>query len=335
MKRLLTLVLFSTLISINVVAQDFHLAQYDAPPLFLNPAMTGKFNGKYRLHAHYRTQWKVISTRPFTTGLISFDKAFGKWAFGVQLINNNAGAGSYNVAGGLVSAAYTLPLTKDGNHQLSIGVHGGAFQKSVDYNKLTFETQYTVQNGGGFNTSLPSGENIGNAQTIVPDVNAGLLYFYGKEEARVNPFVGYTLFHINQPSESFYNDKSNKLPMRHIGHVGVKYNLSESIQLLPKAIYMNQGNVNELLVSMVGHFYLKNMDSYIIFGPYYRTTLANQDAAVIELGGKFKDYIARVSYDINISTLKASTDGRGAFEISVTYIPKNRKPITVPNCPRI
>ena len=38
-------------------AQDPHLSLYDAAPLFLNPAMTGVFEGDWRLHGQYRTQW--------------------------------------------------------------------------------------------------------------------------------------------------------------------------------------------------------------------------------------------------------------------------------------
>ena len=32
--------------------QDFHLSQYDAASLNVNPGMTGVFKGDYRIHGH-------------------------------------------------------------------------------------------------------------------------------------------------------------------------------------------------------------------------------------------------------------------------------------------
>ena len=61
----------------------------------------------------------------------------------------------------------------------------------------------------------------------------------------------------------------------------------------------------------------------------------NKDAVIIELGVKYTKYTVRASYDINTSSLKAISNGRGGFEVSFTYIPAKLKPNPVPNCPRI
>jgi type IX secretion system PorP/SprF family membrane protein len=131
-----------------IVAQDFQLSQYDAPPMFLNPAMTGMFDGHYRVHAHYRTQWAAVSSKPFTTAGVSFDMPVKKFGIGAQVMNFRAGAGRYNVTSALLSFGYDLVFDKDNNHHLALGMQVGVLQKSINVSSLTFGNQYNGFNGG-------------------------------------------------------------------------------------------------------------------------------------------------------------------------------------------
>jgi type IX secretion system PorP/SprF family membrane protein len=310
-------------------AQDFHLSQYDAPPMFLNPAMTGMFDGKYRIHGHYRTQWAAVATKPFTTTGISFDMPIKKFGAGLQVMNYRAGAGNFNVLSVLLSMGYDVVLDKNRDHHIALGVQGGIVHKSFDVNKLTFGNQYTTTNQGSFDSNLPSGETFTNTSILTHDINAGFLYYYAKENIRVNPFIGFSAFHLTQPTESFY-EVNNKLPIRYYIHGGLKINVNEKIQLLPKGIYMREVNASEYTATLLLHYYLKD-DTYLIFGPTYRS----KDAGIIEAGLKKGQYTCRVSYDINTSSLKEVTNHRGGFEISFTYIARRSKPNPLANCPRL
>ncbi|MGZ4033666.1 MAG: PorP/SprF family type IX secretion system membrane protein [Bacteroidia bacterium] len=314
----------------EMMAQDFHLSQYDAPPMFLNPAMTGMFDGSFRLHAHYRTQWSAIATHPFTTAGISFDMPVKKFGIGLQVMNYRAGTGDYNVFSALLSVGYDVVFDKKKNHHLAAGVQAGIVQKSVNTDKLTFGNQYTSANGGGFDTGIPSGEIFGNSNFMNFDVNAGLLYYFSKENARLNPFIGFSAFHLTQPNETFFG-ATNKLPIRYYLHGGTKVNINEKIQLEPKFIYMKQINDQEVTATLLLNYFLKNSETYLIFGPTYRS----KDAAIIEFGLKKGSYTARVSYDINTSTLQTVSNHRGGFEISLTYIARRSKPNPLANCPRL
>src|SRR5215216_6046073 len=53
-------------------AQDPNFSQFFVSPLSLNPALTGKFNGDFRVAGNYRDQWPAIS-KAFVTSTISFD----------------------------------------------------------------------------------------------------------------------------------------------------------------------------------------------------------------------------------------------------------------------
>jgi type IX secretion system PorP/SprF family membrane protein len=290
--------------------------------------MTGMFDGQSRFHFHYRTQWAAVATKPFTTGGISFDMPVKKFGLGLQIMNYRAGAGGYNVSSALFSVGYDVVFDNSNAHHLALGAQGGILQKSVDVSALTFGNQYIGDNGGSFATGISSGET--GSSFMVSDFNAGALYYYAKEGSRLNPFIGFSAFHLTEPNESFMG-ANNKLAMEYFIHGGTKINVNEKIQLLPKFIYMKQLSSQEVTVSLLLHYFMKDADTYLIFGPTYR----NNDAAIIEAGIKKGKYIARVSYDVNTSTLKTASSSHGGFEISLTYIAKRSKPNPLANCPRL
>jgi type IX secretion system PorP/SprF family membrane protein len=221
-------------------------------------------------------------------------------------------------------------------------VQGGGFQKSVNYTLLTFNSQYVQTGGGMFDTNLDNGETFASSSVLIGDVNAGLLYYYGKDGARINPFIGGAVSHINQPKETFFG-ADNRLPMKILGHAGLKINLTERVQILAKGLYMTQKEAQEMTFSGMGNFYFKDQDTYIIAGGTVRVAnsvvsdidIKNLDAMIMELGIKWKKIIYRISYDVNISTLKPNTNGRGGLEMSLTYIPIKYNPNPVKTCPRL
>jgi len=310
-------------------SQDFHLSQYDEAPLNLNPALTGFYNGTFRIHSHYRTQWNSIAGNPYTTALLSGEQHLKKISVGGQIANQRAGAGNYNVFGLQLSASYDKPLDYKKNHRISAGVQAGFAYKSVNINKLIFESQYSSANGGGFDNSLSNGEpNLGK-NIFIPDLNFGLIYYYSKNKSRLNPFIGITAFHLTNPKESFFSE-SNKLPIRLLAHGGCKINISEKLQFVPKLLYMQQANAKEITAGMDANYYLQNTTAFLILGTAYR----NKDAIICFVGLKYGRTTYKISYDINNSTLKTATGGRGGFELSITLIGTRYKPTPIPNCPR-
>ncbi|HEY6161420.1 MAG TPA: PorP/SprF family type IX secretion system membrane protein [Bacteroidia bacterium] len=334
-------------------AQDFHLTQYEAAPLNLNPSMTGMFDGYYRIHAHYRSQWAALINNPFQTMEIGYDMPLKKFSVGGQIMDYTAGNGNYNVFSFEASGAYDIKLDKNDRHHIAVGLQAGIIQKSINFAKLSWGNQYTYSNGGGFDQSMNSGEVYGGQSLIIPDVNAGFTYYYAKEESRVNPFLGFSASHLTHPTETFYST-NNKLPLKYILHFGTKVNINETIQLLPQFFFMRQtlgktdlsSNDKEMTMSLLMHYYLRQSDAFIIFGPTYRLSgplskknanieQMEKDAAAIQLGLKYGRYTYRVSYDINTSSLNPYSNSRGGIEFSVTYIGRKHTPNPVLNCPRL
>ena len=311
-------------------SQDAHLSMYDAAPLFLNPALTGVFEGNWRLHAQYRTQWKSVNYKPYNSALISLDLPKGKWGFGGQIINFRAGIGNYNVVQGAISVAYTTPIDKQKRHNISFGIQAGLAQKSLEYQLLTYDNQYTTTNGGGFDQTISSNESFSGQSVIVPVTNAGFMYFFAKQQARLNPFFGVSAFNLIEPKESFF-ESSNTLPIRYYGHVGTRINFTETFYLIPKVLIMRQREFMERSYALEAGFYLKSSDLYLVGGVIYR----NKDAGIITFGAKLDHIVAKVGYDINLSTLSTVSSGRGGFELSFTYIHQKIKPQTEKICPRL
>lgn len=329
MKKIIALILI-LLAMTNVKSQDFHLSMYDAAPLFLNSSLTGVVDAKWRIHSHYRTQWSSVNFKPYTTALLSFDIPYKKWGFGGQVINSRAGAGNYNGLQALFSAAYTLPIDQPKNHNVSFGMQAGITQKTVEHPLLTFDNQYTPSNGGSFNSSLGTGETFTGQSIAQPNANAGILYYFSKQQSKLNPFIGTSVFNLLQPKETLL-DEANNLPLRYYLHAGTRINLSELIYLLPKVLVMRQENFMQETYSMDAGFYIKWAETYLLGGLIYR----NNDAFVPSIGLKKESYIAKISYDFNTSSLSSASGSRGGFEISFTYMKLNKKPKDKKICPRL
>ena len=317
-------------LSFTVYAQDFHLSQYDAAALNVNPGMTGVFKGNYRVHGHYRNQWMAAATKPFVTGIIAFDVNKGKWGWGAQISNFRAGVGGYNVFQVMPSAAYKFALGEKKHHFITAGAAVGVFQKSIKASSLTFANQYVNTNGGEFNTALSTGENFAGNGIFNLDVNVGVMYYYAKPASRINPFGGITLFHVNMPTESFLGE-SNKLPLRFETILAARIVINDRIAITPKLFYQHQKGANEPTFAADAQFYLPNYDLFILGGLTYR----NRDAAILMVGAKYGNFVGRFSYDINTSSLNSVSRGRGASELSLTYIYNRPNPNPVPTCPRL
>jgi len=315
---------------ISVHAQDFHLSMYDAAPIFLNPAMTGLIDTKMRAHIQFRNQWNALAYKPYTTALVSFDVPKGKWGFGGQITNMHAGAGNYNVLEALVSASYAVPIDKNKYHNLSLGLQLGFDQKSIEYQVLSFDSQWTTANGGTFDKSASSGENFSGNNQFQEVVNFGALYYYGKQQSRFNPFVGFSAFNLTRPKESFVGG-NNRLPIRSYLHAGVRVNISEILYVIPKILIYSQAKIIQQTYALDAGYYFKGEKFYALAGYTFRV----KDASIVYIGLKKDNYIFKMSYDFNVSTLRGVSKSRGAYELSLTWMGKKTKSTETKNCPRL
>ena len=330
MKKLRLILAVIIISGSSLQSQDFHLSLYDSGPLFLNPALKGVVDATARIHAQYRNQWSSVAYKPFTTALISADMPKGKWGYGIQLINMRAGIGNYNAFQGLLSCGYTLPIDKEKSHNITFGLQAGITQKSIKEDQFTYDSQYSTKDGGYFDQDYQSNENFTRQSQTLPQLNAGLMYYYSKQQVWLNPFLGVSAFNLTQPKETFF-DQANKLPMRINIHAGSRVNITEVLYVIPKVLVMMQGKAFEQTYALDAGYYLKQGKLYILAGYVFRA----KDANIANIGVRKDNYILKFGYDFNTSTLKTATKTRGAMEIAFTYLFGKEKIEKVKHCPRL
>lgn len=315
MKKLLTIVLLVA--TGSLFAQDIHFSQFYNSPLTLNPALTGKVNGTFRVVANYRNQWfgNLDGKTGFSTGAVSVDVPIRlkKDVIGVggYFVTDRAGGGLLKNNTFMASVAYHKGLGSKNNHSLSLGVQAGFSQRRLDASTIRWASQFDSQQT--FSDAL-TGENISNNSSGAFDMNAGLLYS-GKFSERFKLFLGGSAFHLLTPEQKFANGSvAESTPMRIVGHGGLDIGLSSKISLLPSVIYMTQASASQLNAGLSLAFNV-NTETTLYVGGYYRI----KDSVIPYLGLDFKQFRLGLSYDVNASSLNRTN---GTLEASLMYIGK-------------
>ncbi|TKC60029.1 type IX secretion system membrane protein PorP/SprF [Pedobacter hiemivivus] len=331
MKKLIRTLIIGAFLSLGALkgsAQiDPHFSQYYAHPLWLNPALTGVTDGAYRVSLNAKQQWGAISNS-FLTGAASFDMAPVKnLAFGAMVLNQNAGDISYNHLSALVSGAYRIHFGRQGLNMVNFGLQAGILNKSFDPSKITLGSQYNPVTG--YDPGLGLSESFSSSNTLVPDVNVGVMYFDGNPDQDVNVFAGAMAGHLTRPIDKFLGN-SIRMPIRYATHGGARVRISDSFDITPNALYMKQGNAREISAGAYAQFML-NPDSDLLFGSNYRV----DDSAIAFFGLHLNNMVFGLSYDFNTSNLNRATGSKGGLELSVSFT--GRKGILGPNffCPRL
>lgn len=317
--RKLLVCICALLASQLVKAQDPHFSQFFASPLTLNPAFTGKFSGTWRLAANHRDQWPSIPKAYVTTSAsIDFpilkSKVPEKDVFGVGLsgLTDASANGLLKLNYGSVSMSYHKALDENGYSTIGAGFQATYSSLSLARDKLTFSDMLT-QNG----FTGPTAEVISGTGKSYFDINAGLLYS-GSTNGENNFYLGASMYHINRPKVGF-QDKNWYLSGRISAHAGGSFPLSDLITLHGSVIHQIQNKASE---TIVGAAIAANLSqdaekpSAIYIGSWMRLN----DAIIPYLGLEFGGLRIGVSYDFNISNLKAATSSRGGSEFSIIFI---------------
>src|SRR5215212_5024501 len=108
MSRILMMLLVACTLQIKMHAQvDPHFSQYYVYPSWLNPALTGAFDGQYRISGIYRNQWGNVSS-PFSTPGAAVDFTTNKNInIGGSVLSQKAGEGGYTYTTAYGNVAYT------------------------------------------------------------------------------------------------------------------------------------------------------------------------------------------------------------------------------------
>lgn len=330
--RKIYLAFLACLLLKNASAQDPNFSQFFVSPLTLNPALTGKFNGDFRIAGNYRDQWPAIS-KAFITSTASFDapllrnriSELDTWGVGVIAMTDKTANGILSTNSIGITTAYHKGLDEDGLHQLGLGFQGTYFTKRLDGTKLNFETE--LDDHGGW--TLPSGEAVDNREFNISyfDLSVGALY-NGSTDGYNNFYLGISAYHLNKPKETFVNDNIEYLlEPRITAHAGGAIPIGDvSRTIYLSSLFSRQAGASNFVAGgAVGLMMNADEESPTTFYAGLWTRFNNvNDALIPYLGLEFGGFRLGASYDVNISSLKTASQSRGGIEISLIYI--KRKP---------
>jgi type IX secretion system PorP/SprF family membrane protein len=329
------LIIFSIVLcgtgSQNTFAQDVHFSQFDQTPLIINPAYAGAMNGDYRIITNYRNQWKSIPST-YSTIMGSYDMAVlrnkiynGFIGIGVSAYSDKAGDLSLKTSSLNLSISSNLTLSE---HQyLAIGLQAGYGTKGIDNSTASWGSQF---GSNGYDPQLPDGESYATNQFGFADIGTGIAWFYnssdraktvGQDQFKMN--AGISVFHLNKPKNSFLGSDS-KLSPKIVFATNVKYEIANApVSIMPGVLYSLQGKQYELLLGSNIKYQINDNTKYtglvseaaVYFGIWGRIN----DAIILSSGFLYSGIRIGFSYDINLSALKIASQGRGGFEISLSY----------------
>lgn len=337
MKKLFLLILAVAAILKETSAQDPNFSQFFVSPLSLNPALTGKFDGVFRIAGNYRNQWPTINNA-FKTGTASVDfhilknkiPETDRFGVGVLALTDKSGNGILNNNYFSMSTAYHKGLDEDGNHQLGVGFQGTYGASQVDGTKLNLGDELD-QNGTWTNPTMdPFNNQVFNKKYF--DLAAGIFY-NGSTNDWNNFYLGVSMYHINKPRESF-SDALFYLNARTTFQAGGYFPVGETTTLHLTALHSHQGKATNTVVGGALAFNLNDDDLYPT-NLYAGTWMRLKDALIPYLGLEFGDFRFGISYDVNISALKAASNTRGGIEVSLIFIKQPSDPNARKlNCPK-
>ncbi len=330
MKQIAILIL-SCLMFSGLTAQDKHFSQFYAAPLTMNPALTGAFDGKYRLGVVYRDQWRGALDNPFITFAAGLDLRFDigqKRSFrdavagGILFFTDRVNGLDFNTNQMAMSFAYHKALDRRSTQYLSAGMKFGFTQRNVSYEQFTFQDQFDGVTGYG----LPTGEDLPTNNFSYMDMAAGV-YYTVTPAKRTSYYAGAAIHHFSTPNASFYREEGIVEPefIKINGHFGARFPISDRTQILPRAMVSLQGPHLELDLGTNFRLAINDYDDVALhLGTWVRPVKydngMNVDAVIVLTGIEYSSFLLGLSYDVNMNGLANYSKLQGAFEISLTYL---------------
>lgn len=301
-----------------LIAQDVHLSQFYTAQLNLNPALAGYYDGEYRIAANYRSQWAQIGD-PITTSMIALDRKFYFYSdeidAGIIFINDQFAGFNMNTNKIFITGSYKKKINYN---EFRFGVQAGIVLKSTNLATQTFPNQWVYETGE-FDPDVSNGETtLSDSQNFI-DVNIGASW--SKAFNKFKPLIGLSLFHINRPKDTYFEEPTERLRMRQVIHGEAVIDLNGPVTIEPKLLYMWTTKAQDALIggNVKRHFKeskVKNIYAGLLYRDSFRR---NKDALIPIVGLTYKRFDIGFSYDVNVSSLSDYSTRKSTLEFSLIY----------------
>ena len=303
----------------KVHAQDPEFTQFYSNPIYLNPAFAGsKLCPRFVMN--YRNEWPNISGNFVTTAASYDQKVDGLYGgLGLIVLSDNA---AKTLQTSRVSLIYSYHQKVTRKFSINFGVEGSYYQKSVDWDRLTFGDMIDPRRGFVYQTNdIRRDDPVNNL-----DFSAGVVGYTEQF------YAGFAVHHLTEPNESFLNSSTpSPLPMRFTGHFGAVIPLQggslytdKEQSISPNILYTRQGDFQQLNMGL----YVKK--GSLVGGVWYR----NKDAFIVTVGIESDMVKVGYSYDVTMSKLSVLSGGSHEISLGINFYCKPKKKTYRPiSCP--
>ena len=232
-------------------AQDFVYTQYQAAPLYYNPALTGADAG---LHTYSlgRLQWMnlPVSSKSFNfSGDFGQRKIPGIGGIGVFL---NGGTQSGYIDNLQVGLSFSARIKFSKNFFTQIGIAGSVIMRKINWDDFVYAGNLDPRYGNIYpDPGSPPDEN----KKTVGDFGAGLLFQFISNDGHIKGNAGAAADHIFEPDISFLSGSTSPYSRKWVAHTDFSITtkecstcnlhapgFAEPLQINPGALFQSQGN---------------------------------------------------------------------------------------------
>jgi type IX secretion system PorP/SprF family membrane protein len=322
-------------------AQDFHYSQFYNAPVYLNPALTGIFDGDLRIQGNFRNQWANVPVDYLTFSAFVDKKFIARYdrssffSAGLGVNYDRAGDGNLTWLDLNLNGSYTQYLS-DGMF-VSLGGQARFAQRSFDQGGLRFADQFN-RGIGSFDPGLVSTEQFGSTNNGFLDLSVGVNFHwqalkryerfdYKRKRSKLD--VGVALIHLTEPDQGFIEDEEVPLLRRLSAYAQGIAQLTSNLDLAAGLTLQRQGPYNENVVMGGLRYHLNRQPGKQIAiqgGLGYRWDRIG-DAFFPTVQLHYNEWRIGLSYDVNTSDFNVATLRNGGPEISIRYIRKKVRPV--------
>lgn len=316
-------------------AQDISFSQAYVTGSYLNPALTGLFNGFVRVSTQYREQGRGSFDTEFKTYSVSADikykfntiNKFSKdiLSVGIYYINDRVELYDFNTNVISLNLAYHKALGFRSNQFIGIGFQGGVLQKNINREHLTFADMYNKIDAYSF----PTHEPILSNNFAVGDFSLGIYYTISPNH-NLSIGTGLAYQHFSTPNLSFYRanniiENTSKLFSKLTYHASLDIKTSSFVTIQPRFSFIKQGPYFDANIGGNIKISSFNWDMIALHFGLSGHVIKDLDnigmgALVPFFGLQYKNFMLGVSYDLVMTHLLYSRKNLNAFELSVSYL---------------
>jgi type IX secretion system PorP/SprF family membrane protein len=286
---------------------DFPVSMATSSPIQLNPAETGVFDDKFRVHAYFKTQVsRAISGGIKGTGLTTdYNLQDYNMGFGLSVFSNSVNRTALRDFNMLLAYSYRLYLNDWS--MFSFGVQGGFKQVGFSLAELSFGSQFDPTYKGGFNPNNPPSYLPSDNKTNL-DASVGTIW-----KAFLGPAIllktSAAAYHLIPVRTDFLNEDTYLQP-KYVFSTEVRYG-GDPLHWIPSVMYVTQSGKSYTEAGLMLQF--RDRTNFANIGFYYRTP--NVMIPTIGIGTD------QFMLNLNVEYYHRNSFSQ-IFNISLTYFPK-------------